>query len=180
MVGDPLGLESRRRMYELVAGTPGLHLRDVARRLGVDVRTADYHVRQLAKHGLGMLEFVIDKSKKREVNRPGRNPEGRPILCFDELNVRRRGAQSLARLLEHLMLGIDRDRPAGLCRKPYGEETRATAEVQDGVRSPHTEALHDRFRGVFAPPPATRERERQPRRESGMLVSSPTHADSIR
>ncbi|HKZ64272.1 MAG TPA: helix-turn-helix domain-containing protein [Thermoplasmata archaeon] len=52
MVGDPLGLESRRRMYELVAGTPGLHLRDIARRLGVDVRTADYHVRQLAKHGL--------------------------------------------------------------------------------------------------------------------------------
>jgi len=52
MVGDPLGLESRRRAYEIVAETPGLHLRELARRLGVDVRTADYHFRQLSRHGL--------------------------------------------------------------------------------------------------------------------------------
>jgi predicted transcriptional regulator len=52
MVDDPLGLESRRRLYELLAETPGLHLREIARRLDVDVRTADYHLRQLAKHGL--------------------------------------------------------------------------------------------------------------------------------
>lgn len=52
MPRDPLELESRRRAYELVASTPGLHLRDLSRRLEVDVRTADYHLRQLEKHGL--------------------------------------------------------------------------------------------------------------------------------
>jgi predicted transcriptional regulator len=52
MVDDPLDLESRRRLYELLARTPGLHLREIARQLEVDVRTADYHLRQLSKHGL--------------------------------------------------------------------------------------------------------------------------------
>jgi len=52
MVKDPLGLESRRRLYELLTRTPGLHLREIARQLDVDVRTADYHLRQLSKHGL--------------------------------------------------------------------------------------------------------------------------------
>ena len=52
MVQDPLGLESRRRLYELLTQTPGLHLREIARQLGVDVRTADYHLRQLSNHGL--------------------------------------------------------------------------------------------------------------------------------
>ncbi len=52
MVRDPLELESRRRAYELVAGTPGLHMRELARQLSMDVRTAMYHLRQLEKHGL--------------------------------------------------------------------------------------------------------------------------------
>lgn len=52
MPGDPLELENRRRAYELVAATPGLHLRDLARRLEVDVRTALYHLEHLEEHGL--------------------------------------------------------------------------------------------------------------------------------
>jgi len=52
MVRDPLELEGRRRAYELVATSPGLHLREIARRLDVDVRTAEYHLHQLEKHGL--------------------------------------------------------------------------------------------------------------------------------
>ncbi len=52
MVRHPLELEGRRRAHELITAYPGLHLREVARRLGVDVRTAEYHLRQLEKHGL--------------------------------------------------------------------------------------------------------------------------------
>lgn len=52
MVRDPLELETRRRTYEKVAEAPGLHLRDLARRLEMDVRTAMYHLGQLEKHGL--------------------------------------------------------------------------------------------------------------------------------
>ena len=52
MVEDPLGLERRRQLYELLTSTPGLHLREIARQLEVDVRTADYHLHHLSKHGL--------------------------------------------------------------------------------------------------------------------------------
>src|SRR3990172_1356706 len=52
MVRDPLELESRRRAYELVARTAGLHLREIARQLALDVRTAEYHLHELEKHGL--------------------------------------------------------------------------------------------------------------------------------
>jgi len=52
MVEAPLELESRRRLYERIATTPGLHMRDLARRVEMDVRTALYHLRQLEKHGL--------------------------------------------------------------------------------------------------------------------------------
>jgi len=52
MVRNPLELESRRRAYELVAAAPGLHLRELARQLELDVRTVEYHLRQLEKHGL--------------------------------------------------------------------------------------------------------------------------------
>ena len=52
MVRDPLELESRRRVYELVASTPGLHMRELARQIEMDVRTVEYHLRQLEKHGL--------------------------------------------------------------------------------------------------------------------------------
>ncbi len=52
MVRDPLELESRRRAYELVASAPGLHMRELARRLGMDIRTAEYHLHQLERHGL--------------------------------------------------------------------------------------------------------------------------------
>ena len=52
MSRDPLELENRRRAYELVAAVPGLHLRDLARRLAVDVRTALYHLDHREEHGL--------------------------------------------------------------------------------------------------------------------------------
>lgn len=42
----------RRRAYELVAQTPGLHQREIARRLDVRPSHAEHHLRSLAKAGL--------------------------------------------------------------------------------------------------------------------------------
>ena len=52
MVRNPLELPSRRHVYELIASTPGLHMRELARRLDMDVRTVEYHLHQLEKHRL--------------------------------------------------------------------------------------------------------------------------------
>jgi len=52
MVERPLELAGRQRLYDQVAAMPGVHLREIARQLGIDVRTADYHLRLLARHRL--------------------------------------------------------------------------------------------------------------------------------
>lgn len=46
--GEPM----RRRVYALVAEHPGLHQRDIARRLDVRPGHAEYHLRQLTRAGL--------------------------------------------------------------------------------------------------------------------------------
>ncbi|MBI2077262.1 MAG: helix-turn-helix domain-containing protein [Euryarchaeota archaeon] len=49
---DLLELETRRRLFEAVTGFPGLHLRELARQLGLDPNHAKYHLTYLEKHGL--------------------------------------------------------------------------------------------------------------------------------
>jgi len=52
MTRNPPELKTRQRAYDLIASCPGLHLREIARRLDIDVRTAVHHLRQLEKRGL--------------------------------------------------------------------------------------------------------------------------------
>ncbi len=59
----PLELESRRRLYEAIHETPGLHLRELARQSGLDVRTVLWHLDQLGKHGL--VTLVEDGAYRR-------------------------------------------------------------------------------------------------------------------
>lgn len=49
---DLLELDSRRRIYERVRQTPGLHLRALARELGMPLGTLEYHTHQMEKVGL--------------------------------------------------------------------------------------------------------------------------------
>ncbi|MFQ5919233.1 MAG: winged helix-turn-helix transcriptional regulator [Thermoplasmata archaeon] len=48
---EVLDLESRRRIFELLTEYPGLHLRELERRLGMDVRGLQYHLEFLESHG---------------------------------------------------------------------------------------------------------------------------------
>ncbi len=48
---EVLDLESRRRVFELLTKYPGLHLRDLERRLDMDVRGLQYHLAFLERHG---------------------------------------------------------------------------------------------------------------------------------
>ncbi|MFQ5837479.1 MAG: winged helix-turn-helix transcriptional regulator [Thermoplasmata archaeon] len=47
---EVLDLESRRRIFEFLQQYPGLHLRELERQLGMDVRALRYHLEFLEKH----------------------------------------------------------------------------------------------------------------------------------
>ncbi len=49
---DILGLERRRRVYQLIRSHPGLHLRELERRLPISLGDLRYHVDYLEKEGL--------------------------------------------------------------------------------------------------------------------------------
>lgn len=103
MARDPLELATRRRAYDLVASVPGLHLREVARRLDVDVRTAQYHLEHLGKHGLvaesvegGFRRFFPRTEGLREVvdarDRRALGLLRRPVPLYVALLLLTRGA----------------------------------------------------------------------------------------
>jgi DNA-binding transcriptional ArsR family regulator len=53
---DVLGLKKRRRIYELVRREPGLHLRELDRRLDISLSTLRHHLRYLKDHGVVTVE----------------------------------------------------------------------------------------------------------------------------
>ncbi len=49
---DPLLLENRKRLYECVRGNPGLHFREIQRRVSMPIGVLDYHLNYLVQKGL--------------------------------------------------------------------------------------------------------------------------------
>lgn len=49
MSGDPLELDTRRRIYDLIDSTPGIHFREISRRLDIPMGVVEYHVHYLMK-----------------------------------------------------------------------------------------------------------------------------------
>lgn len=74
MIAEFLELDVRRRIYECVKGSPGVHFREIQRRVGVATGSADYHLHFLCRHGLLRSEktgrllryYVTDTSYDRE------------------------------------------------------------------------------------------------------------------
>jgi len=58
-----LNLETRRRVYNFIQGNPGLHLREISRRLRLTYYNLDYHINYLKK--LGMVSIRTDDSYSR-------------------------------------------------------------------------------------------------------------------
>lgn len=58
-----LELEARRRIYEAVVQSPGLHFRELQRRMGSAYGALQYHIEFLVRHGL------IVEEKDREYSR---------------------------------------------------------------------------------------------------------------
>ncbi len=52
MKEDSLALDTRRNIYDLIVSYPGLHEREIARRLDISLSTLDYHLHYMEKRGL--------------------------------------------------------------------------------------------------------------------------------
>ncbi len=69
-MGDILGVDTRRSIFEAIQEEPGLHLRGLSRRLKMKTSLVEYHVRELLINGL------IAESREDGYRRfyPGENP----------------------------------------------------------------------------------------------------------
>jgi len=52
MKEDHLALETRRKIYELIASSPGLHKREISRKLNISLSTVDYHLHYMEKRNI--------------------------------------------------------------------------------------------------------------------------------
>jgi predicted transcriptional regulator len=60
MAEDALELESRRKIFEQVEQVPGIHFRDIARRLNISTGVIEYHLRYLESH-----EMIVSRMEGR-------------------------------------------------------------------------------------------------------------------
>ncbi len=63
MGDEALELETRKKIYETVKKFPGLHLRELARQLGLSVPLVDYHLNFLEKYGI--VTGISDEQYRR-------------------------------------------------------------------------------------------------------------------
>lgn len=60
MAEEALELESRRKIYEQIQHVPGIHLREISRRLNVPMGVIEYHLRYLEHH-----ELIVSRKEGR-------------------------------------------------------------------------------------------------------------------
>ena len=52
MKDDPLELDTRRRIFDLIKSSPGIHFREIARRLDIPMGVVEYHINYLLKRDM--------------------------------------------------------------------------------------------------------------------------------
>lgn len=52
MKEDPLELDTRKRIYQLIESTPGVHFREISRRLDIPMGVVEYHIHYLMKNDM--------------------------------------------------------------------------------------------------------------------------------
>jgi len=60
MEEDPLQLETRKRIYEMIQSSPGIHFRELSRRLGIPMGVVEYHLNYMLKR-----EMIVSRMEGR-------------------------------------------------------------------------------------------------------------------
>ena len=78
MKEDYLALESRKKIYALIANSPGLHKREIARELSMSLSTIDYHLHYMEKKAI--VSAKHDGKYKRYFVSEKTSPEDKRIM----------------------------------------------------------------------------------------------------
>jgi len=78
---DILELETRRKIFNFILNNPGLHLREVSRRINIPRATLRYHLGYLKKQDL-IIEETVKKSYMRYYCRNKVSTDDKKILTF--------------------------------------------------------------------------------------------------
>jgi predicted transcriptional regulator len=69
MAEEVLELETRRDIYDLVRRVPGLHMREIQRRLDLSIALAEYHLNLLEESGI--VVSIVEEGYRRYFPAPG-------------------------------------------------------------------------------------------------------------
>jgi predicted transcriptional regulator len=92
---DPLELDTRKRIYSLIESTPGIHFREISRRLEIPMGVVEYHLHYLMKK-----DMIISRKEgryKRYYTEGKVGSRDKKVLAFLRKEVPRK-------ILMHLML----------------------------------------------------------------------------
>ena len=71
---DLLNLDSRKKIYNFILNSPGLHFRDISRRLKIPISTLNYHLKHLKKKGFiqeiyenGYTRFYVKELNEKDI-----------------------------------------------------------------------------------------------------------------
>jgi len=78
MADELLELETRRDIYDLVRREPGIHMREIQRRLDLSIALTEYHLRQLEESEL--VSSILEEGYKRFY--PTTGADGGPLRAL--------------------------------------------------------------------------------------------------
>ncbi len=81
-------VDTRRRIYECVAASPGLHFREIQRRLALATGSLDYHLHYLEKNGLIRKERIGKFARYYTYTKPWEQEEKDVLTLLRQKNVR--------------------------------------------------------------------------------------------
>ncbi|MGA1822876.1 MAG: winged helix-turn-helix transcriptional regulator [Thermoplasmatota archaeon] len=95
MKDDPLELDTRKRIFDLIESSPGIHFREIARRLDIPMGVVEYHIHYMIKR-----DMIISKKEgryKRYYTEGKHGSREKTVLPFLRKDVPRK-------IIMHLML----------------------------------------------------------------------------
>ncbi|MBN1540368.1 MAG: winged helix-turn-helix transcriptional regulator [Candidatus Thermoplasmatota archaeon] len=95
MKEDPLQLESRKKIFDLIGTTPGIHFREISRRLDIPMGVVEYHLNYMLKRD--MIVARVEGRYKRYYAEGKIGSREKTVLAFLRKDVPRT-------ILMHLML----------------------------------------------------------------------------
>ncbi|MBI4162132.1 MAG: winged helix-turn-helix transcriptional regulator [Candidatus Aenigmarchaeota archaeon] len=84
-----LQLETRKRIYDCIVASPGLHFREIQRRVGIATGSIDYHLHYLHRHGLVRTENIGKYVRYYPLTKNFSDEEKKFISLLRQKNVRR-------------------------------------------------------------------------------------------